>query len=95
MDERVVIWTQRAVDSLDKFCAYIAEDSPSAAKIVKDEIVHTASLLAKNPEMFQLDEYFKGDELNIRRFFKWSYKVVYQVLETEVVVLNVYHTKAL
>jgi plasmid stabilization system protein ParE len=82
------------VKSLDFFCAYIEKDSPAAAKRVKREIVLSAKQLASNAEMYQLDELFGNSEMNVRRFFRWSYKVVYQVFEREVVVLDIFHTRS-
>ena len=87
-----VVWTTRARASLDCYCDIIAEDSASNAKKVKREIVLTSKKLAKTPYLYQLDEYYLDNPGNIRRFFKWSYKVVYQVTEERVVVLEVYHT---
>ena len=87
-----VVWTTRASASLDCYCDIIAEDSSSIAKKVRKEIILTTKKLSKNPFLYQLDEYYLDNPGNIRRFFKWSYKVVYQVTEQRVVVLEVYHT---
>lgn len=92
MKRRSVIWTEKASESLDFFCEYIGRDSPSAAKRVKREIILTAKQLAVNPEVYQFDEIFADPVMNIRRFFRWSYKVVYEVNEKEVVILDVFHT---
>ncbi len=92
MKRRSVVWTEKASESLDFFCEYIGKDSPSAAKRVKREIILTAKQLTVNPEVYQFDEIFADPVKNIRRFFRWSYKVVYQVNEKEVVILDVFHT---
>lgn len=63
------------------------------AKRVRREIISTAGKLATHPEMFQVDEIMGDPDLNIRRFFRWNYRVIYQVLEKEVVILNVFHTR--
>jgi plasmid stabilization system protein ParE len=52
-----VVWTEEAAESLDFFCEYIHERSPSAAKKVKKEIIQTAKRLSVYPEMFQIDEF--------------------------------------
>ncbi|MCW5912700.1 MAG: type II toxin-antitoxin system RelE/ParE family toxin [Cyclobacteriaceae bacterium] len=83
----------RAVDSLNKFCELIALDSPSASKKVRKEIILSAGKLATHAEMYQLDELFEDPGLNIRRFFRWNYKIVYQVHAKEVVILNIFHTR--
>ena len=92
MKKRSIVWTEKASESLDSFCEYIDKDSPSAAKRVKREIILTAKQLATNPEVYQLDEVLVDPNKNIRRFFRWSYKVVYQVFEKEIVILDVFHT---
>jgi len=87
-----VIWAKRASASLDYYCEIIAEESPSSAKKVRREIVLTAKTLSKNPELYQLDEYYPDNPGNIRRFFRWDYRVVYQVRDKEVLIVNIYHT---
>ncbi|MEQ8713757.1 MAG: type II toxin-antitoxin system RelE/ParE family toxin [Cyclobacteriaceae bacterium] len=87
-----VKWTQRAKASLNTYCAHIAADSPSSAERVRQTITTTSRLLSQNPNLFQLDEYYPDNPGNIRRFFKWSYKVVYLVEEDEVIILEIYHT---
>lgn len=93
MRKRKIIWTMAAVEAIDEFCEYIHRESPSAARRVKREIVLTAKKLATNSEMYQLDEFFT-EQKNIRRFFRWSYRIVYQVLEKEVVILGVFHSSS-
>lgn len=87
-----VFWTKRASASLDLYCEIIAEESPSIAKKIRREIVLTAKTLSENPELYQLDEYYPDNPGNIRRFFRWNYRVVYQVRDEEVLIVNVYHT---
>lgn len=94
MKKKSIVWTEKASESLDFFCQYIRKDSPSAANRVKKEIIQTTKRSAYNPEMYQLDEIFSEPDKNIRRFFRWSYRVVYQVYEKEVVILDVFHTGA-
>ena len=89
---RKVEWTKRASASLDYYCDNIAEESLSSAKKVRREIVLTAKTLSKNATLYQLDEYYPDNEGDIRRFFRWDYRIVYQVREEKVVILNVYHT---
>ena len=89
---RRVEWTKRANVSLDIYCDQIVEESPSSAKKVRREIVLTAKTLSKNATLYQLDEYYPDNRGDIRRFFRWDYRVVYQVREEKVVILNVYHT---
>ncbi|TRX45806.1 type II toxin-antitoxin system RelE/ParE family toxin [Fulvivirga sp. M361] len=87
-----VAWSKRAKASLDYYCDRIALESPPSAKKVRKKIVTIAKSLSKNPNLYQVDEHYPDNPGNIRRFFQWSYRVVYQVREESVVILNVYHT---
>ena len=87
-----VEWSKRAKASLDYYYDQIAVESPTSAKKVRREIVITAKTLSKNPNLYQIDENYPDNPGNIRRFFRWSYRVVYQVREERVVILNVFHT---
>ena len=90
--KKKVEWTKRAKGSLDHYCSFIEKESPTSAKRVKKEIIQTSKELAENPELYQIDEYYPNNPGNIRRFFRWSYRVVYLVEKNSVVVLEVYHT---
>ncbi len=78
--------------SLDYYCSVIEESSPSSARKVRQEIIQTSKKLGNNPFLYQLDEYYPDNAGDIRRFFKWSYRIVYKVQETKIIVLQVYHT---
>lgn len=87
-----VIWSKTAVRSLNAHYDYISKDSVNAAKRVRSEIINASKTLDLYPEKYQLDEYYPNNPGNIRRFFKWSYRIVYEVKEDSVDILNVLHT---
>ncbi|MEM9326740.1 MAG: type II toxin-antitoxin system RelE/ParE family toxin [Bacteroidota bacterium] len=89
---RKVIWSRKAKHSLKQHCDFIKNDSPSAAKRVRHEILSTTRNLGSMPNKFQVDELYPGNPGNIRRFFKWSYRVVYEVTDNTIIILNVFHT---
>ena len=92
MKKRQVIWSDRAKSSLKEHYDYIKKDSVSAAKKVKSELINASKTLSSNPEKYQVDEYYPNNPGNIRRFFRWSYRIVYQVNEQTIDILNVLHT---
>jgi plasmid stabilization system protein ParE len=92
VSKRRVIWSERARVSLKAHCEYIKQDSVPAAKKVKSEIIKASKELALHPEKYQLDEYYPNNPGNIRRFFKWSYRIVYQLNEQDIAILNVLHS---
>ena len=93
MVKRKVIWSDDAIDDLNYYCGEIGRESFSVAKKVRSVILATAKELSNFPYMYQLEEHFLSNKGDIRRFFCWSYRVVYQVQEKKVVILNVIHTR--
>jgi plasmid stabilization system protein ParE len=90
--ERKVIWSEKAKFSLKAHYDHIKKDSLVAAKRVKSEIIEATKQLNPNSEKYQLDEFYPNNPGNIRRFFKWSYRIVYEVNEESIDILNVLHT---
>ncbi|MFY0601140.1 MAG: type II toxin-antitoxin system RelE/ParE family toxin [Cyclobacteriaceae bacterium] len=92
MVKKKVVWSEKAMESLKHHHDYIKLDSPQAAKRVKSEIISASKKLPFYPEKYQLDEYYPDNPENIRRVFRWSYRIVYQVNEKSIDILNVIHT---
>ena len=94
MKEREVVWTRKAQVALDHLYAYWHDQaSPKRAWNIRQEIVRTAKNLSQQAEIYQVDEYYPDNPGDIRRFFKSNYRVVYQVRESQVVILNIYHVR--
>lgn len=92
MKRKKLLWTQKAIESLRYYCQRIKENSPKYAELVRKEIIKTAAQLPDFPEKYQLDEYYDFNNGNIRRFFRWSYRVVYEVTDDSIIILDVVHT---
>ncbi|WP_425391685.1 type II toxin-antitoxin system RelE/ParE family toxin [Ekhidna sp.] len=90
--KKKVIWSDRAKESLKYHHDFIKQDSVAAARQVRKEIIQASKSLNLNPEKYQLDEYYLNNPGNIRRYFRWSYRIVYQVNEKTIDILNVIHT---
>ncbi|HMP99792.1 MAG TPA: type II toxin-antitoxin system RelE/ParE family toxin [Cyclobacteriaceae bacterium] len=88
---RVVV-TQSAKNALQDIIDYINKDSPSAALKVRNELIHLISSLNHVPERFSKEIYLANRDGNYRSVTKWSYKIVYRILEEDVVVLSIFHT---
>lgn len=91
MIEKKVIWSERAKQSLRDHYDYIKADSVSAAQKVKSEIIEATKGLSAYPEKYQLDEFYPNNPGNIRRFFCWSYRIIYQINDSTLAILNVIH----
>ncbi|MEQ9219575.1 MAG: type II toxin-antitoxin system RelE/ParE family toxin [Cyclobacteriaceae bacterium] len=90
--KKKVIWSKKAKESLKEYHDQIKKDSVTAAKRVKSEIINASKELSDHSGKYQLDEYYPNNPGNIRRFFRWSYRIVYQVNENTIDILNVLHT---
>lgn len=92
MKSKKVIWSDRARESLKEHYENIKQDSVPAAKRVKSEMIKASKQLDRYPEKCQLDEFYPNNPGNVRRFFRWSYRIVYQINEETIDILNVLHT---
>jgi plasmid stabilization system protein ParE len=87
-----VRWDRLAKDNLDNIYAYIAEDSIAAARKVKKDLVRLAHSLNDFPEKFSKEEYLANQPENFRSVSKWTYKIIYEVTDEYIVILDVFHT---
>lgn len=90
--KKKVVWSEKAQDSLKDHFDHIKKDSLSAARKVRAEIIKSSKELNSYPDKYQLDEYYPNNSGNIRRYFRWSYRIVYEINETTIDILNVLHT---
>lgn len=84
----LIRWDRLAKDKLDDIYAYIAEDSVTAARKVKKELVSLARSLNDFPEKFSLEKYLADEPENYRSVSKWNYKIIYEVTEEYIVLLR-------
>ena len=87
-----VKWTDKTNASLERQFLIIKDDSPKNAKMVRMEILKATKAIPKHPRKYQIDEHFPQKSGEIRRFFKWSYRIVYEIQEDSIDILNVIHT---
>lgn len=87
---RVVI-TQTAKQSLHDIISYIKKDSPVAAAKVRKELIQLVKSLSELPERFSKEEYLVDKPGKYHSVSRWHYKIVYKILENEVVILMFIH----
>ncbi len=85
-------WDRLAKDNLDDIYTFIAEDSATAARKVKKELVKLAHSLNDFPEKFSIEKYLTGEPENYRSVSKGSYKIIYEVTEECVIIVDMFHT---
>lgn len=60
--------------------------------MVKRELVKLAHSLNDFPEKFSVEEYLADQPESFRSVSKWSYKIIYEVTEEYIIILDVFHT---
>lgn len=87
-----VIWDNKAKESLKAITLFIKEESPTAAKKVKTELLKLTASLEQMPERFSIERYLEHKENEYRSITKWSYKIIYRINGKEVRILEIIHT---
>ena len=91
--ELPVLWSDEAKDSLKYIFNYVKRNSPDNAQKVKQTILKIAATLNFYPEKFPRDPFLLDSKRNFRFFPKWSYKIVYEVTDKAVIIIDVFHAK--
>lgn len=81
-----------AKESLREITEYIKKDSPESARRIRKKLIEIAKSLSESPERFSREEYLQAKEGNYRSVVQWHLKIVYRVLEEEVLILRFIHT---
>ncbi|QNL22244.1 type II toxin-antitoxin system RelE/ParE family toxin [Hyphobacterium sp. CCMP332] len=88
-----VIWTKKAFSQFEKEVKFVLEDRGiSAAKIIKNKILQSSSLLEKNPEMGKKEPLLAHMKNEYRFIVVWSYKIIYRRDKQYIIVSRVFHT---
>jgi len=85
-------WDNLAKENLNGIYDYIAEDSISAARYVKKELIKLAGSLNDFPEKYSKEEYLADEPENYRSVAKWSYKIIYEVTDECIIIADIFHT---
>jgi toxin ParE1/3/4 len=81
--------TPEAIKDLDEIWDYIAQDSISAADRMLDQLHDRFKLLARNPELGELQPLLADG--SYRRFCFRKYVIYYRPLEVGIVLVRVLH----
>ncbi|HEC42486.1 MAG TPA: type II toxin-antitoxin system RelE/ParE family toxin [Bacteroides sp.] len=88
-----VVWQDEARASLRKIYNYIKKrESKEQATRVRSEIKKQGDSLGFMPRKYTRDPFLEKYRRDIRFKAIWSYKLVYEVTEEAVVILDVIHT---
>lgn len=86
---RRVIWTDQARVALDDVLTYIAEESLDGAQAVLEQALAAAEALATLSERGRVVP--ELDDPSVREVFVYSYRMLYEVTESEVRILAFLH----
>ena len=84
---RVVV-SETAEKSLHEIVLFIK----SAAARVRKELLKLIKSLDAFPERFSRESFLFGKGDNYRSVTKWHYKIVYKILDKDVLILDIIHT---
>ena len=87
-----VRWDRKAKENLDNIFDYIAEDSLTAARYVKRELVKLAGSLNDFPEKYSREEFLAEEPENFRSVSKWSYKIIFEITDESIIIADIFHT---
>jgi toxin ParE1/3/4 len=86
---RSVVWSPRAIDDVEAIAAYIAQDSEAYAASVVRVILSKARNLAEFPHIGRVVP--ELDDPTIREIFAYSYRIIYEITDSEVTIATVVH----
>lgn len=86
-----IVWTDRALEELRDLCSYIADDNPSAAEKLGDDIIRHVEILGTFPLIGP--PYPRGGTGRVREILCGRYRVFYRVSERKklVEILTIWH----
>lgn len=84
----IIVWSQEALDDLESLRAYIAKDSPKAARHTARSIIALIEALPNNPHIGRPGRVPGTRELVVAQT---PYIVPYRVHKEELQILRVYH----
>ena len=87
-----VIWADEARKSLKEIYQYIKKDSPQNAKKVRKELLRLAGSLNDFPEKYPREPFLDDEPENFRSVTKWSWKIIYEVTDSAIIILMIFHT---
>jgi len=88
-----VRWDRIATKNFESAIEYIRRDSVKNANKVKSAILLLLEDIGLHPEKYPLDKYKYNNDGTYRAFEKHHYRIVYRILQTEIKIITIRHTK--
>ena len=88
-----IIWTNRAAQQFERAIKYIStEQGIYYANIVRLGIIEKIEILQYEPSIGSLEPLLKHKKSEYRFLVKWSYKIIYRVVNKQVIISRIFHT---
>lgn len=88
-----IIWDDEAKKSLRGIYNQIkSRESIEVAKKVRNEVITGTKSLCDFPEKFEEEQNLKNEPGNYRYKVIWSYKIIYEITNKAILILDVFHT---
>ena len=87
----VVKWSLQAKESLSCIYEYIFKSNPSNALYVFETLYKLGESLANEHVLYSIDPI--NNKIQYRHITKWNYKIIYEVIDNEVIILDIFHRK--
>ena len=84
-------WDKLAKESLDDIYEYILQNSPQNARKVKKARIKLVGSLNDFPEKYSREEFLEEESENYRSVSKWSYKIIYEVTDDTIIIVDIFH----
>ena len=91
--ERELRWSPEASDDLEAISEFIARDSGYYARATVSRVLQTARDVLEHPFLGRVVPEIGHDQ--VRERFVYSYRLIYEVKEAEILILAVIHGKRL
>ncbi len=88
-----IIWDEEAKRSLRTIYNYIKKrESVEVARKVRNKITSQVKSLIDFPEKFEREPHLADEPGNFRSRMIWSYKIIYEVTNEGIYILDIFHT---
>lgn len=91
--DRKVKWSPEAVEDVESIAQYISRDSQFYARATVSKILDFSHSISKFPQMGRIVPEF--NDRNIRERLVYSYRLVYKIERTGILIVAVIHDKRL
>jgi toxin ParE1/3/4 len=90
---QALIWSEEALDDVDRIAEYIGRDSPYHAQQVVEQLFDLAGELPAHPELGRIVPELADPK--VRERFLYSYRLIYELSDDEIHILAVIHGRRL